>query len=43
MEMSADKKIIKSLSRIVHPDKGKDIVALGMVSKIEQGMEYLSP
>jgi len=40
--MSADKKILKSLSRIVHPDKGKDIVALGMVSKIEQGKDGIS-
>ncbi len=40
--MSSDKKILKVLSRIVHPDKGKDIVTLGMVSDIDQGKEGIS-
>jgi ATP-binding protein involved in chromosome partitioning len=40
--MSSEKKILKSLSRIVHPDKGKDIVALGMVSRVEQGKDGIT-
>lgn len=27
--------ILKALTKVIHPDKGKDIVALGMVSEIE--------
>jgi ATP-binding protein involved in chromosome partitioning len=33
--MSSKEKILEALSKIVHPDKGKDIVSLGMISDIE--------
>lgn len=32
--MSSKEIILKALSKIIHPDKGKDIVTLGMVSEI---------
>ncbi len=32
--MFSEEEILKALSKIVHPDKGKDIVTLGMVSEI---------
>jgi metal-sulfur cluster biosynthetic enzyme len=39
--MSSKEKILEALSKIKHPDKGKDIVSLGMVSEIQTGkMEY---
>jgi len=33
--MFSKEKILKALSGVVHPDKGKDIVSLGMVAEIE--------
>jgi ATP-binding protein involved in chromosome partitioning len=33
--MFTNKQILKALSKIIHPGKGKDIVSLGMISKIE--------
>lgn len=42
--MPSDEKILKALSGIVHPDKGKDIVSLGMISGIstnEKGISIL--
>lgn len=35
--MSPKEKLLEALSKIVHPDKGKDIVSLGMISDIEIG------
>ncbi len=40
--MISKEQISKTLTRIVHPDKGKDIVALGMVSRIEAGKKGIS-
>jgi len=34
--------ILEVLSKIIHPDKGKDIVTLGMVSEIESGENGIS-
>lgn len=33
--MFTKEQILKALSKIIHPDKGKDIVTMGMVSEIE--------
>ena len=33
--MFSKEQILKALSRIIHPEKGKDIVSLGMISDIE--------
>lgn len=35
--MFSKDQILKALSRIIHPDKKKDIVTLGMVSEVESG------
>ena len=35
-------KILEALSHIIHPDKGKDIVSLGMISEIESGDKGIS-
>ena len=35
--MFSKDQILKALSGIIHPDKKKDIVTLGMVSEIESG------
>ncbi len=40
--MSSKKQILEALSRIIHPDKGKDIVTLGMISEIETGEKGIS-
>jgi ATP-binding protein involved in chromosome partitioning len=40
--MISEKQILKSLSGIVHPDKGKDIVNIGMISAIETGKDGIS-
>lgn len=40
--MSSKDKILEALSRIIHPDKGKDIVSLGMISEIESGENGIS-
>jgi ATP-binding protein involved in chromosome partitioning len=34
--------ILKSLSKVTHPEKGKDIVTLGMISEIESGDQGIS-
>jgi ATP-binding protein involved in chromosome partitioning len=40
--MSSKEKILEALSKIIHPDKGKDIVTLGMISEIESGKTGIS-
>jgi ATP-binding protein involved in chromosome partitioning len=40
--MSSKEKLLEALSKIVHPDKGKDIVSLGMISDIEMGENGIS-
>ncbi|MCE5346824.1 MAG: Mrp/NBP35 family ATP-binding protein [Bacteroidales bacterium] len=40
--MSSKEQILKALSKIIHPEKGKDIVSLGMVSEIESGEKGIS-
>lgn len=40
--MSAKDKILEALSKIIHPDKGKDIVSLGMISDLESGENGIS-
>lgn len=40
-KLSKDK-IIKALQKVIHPEKGKDIVTLGMVGEIESGNEGIS-
>ena len=34
--------IVTALSKVIHPEKGKDIIALGMVSEIESGANGIS-
>ena len=40
--MFPEEKILKSLTKIIHPDKQKDIVSLGMISDIESGENGIS-
>ena len=40
--MPSKEKILEALSKIIHPDKGKDIVTLGMVTEIETGEKGIS-
>lgn len=40
--MFSEKQILNSLSKIIHPEKKKDIVALGMISEIESGENGIS-
>jgi ATP-binding protein involved in chromosome partitioning len=40
--MFSQEQILKSLTRIIHPEKKKDIVALGMISGIETGENGIS-
>ena len=40
--MFSKDQILKALSRVIHPDKKKDIVALGMVSEIESSEKGIS-
>jgi len=40
--MSSNEKILEALSKIIHPDKGKDIVTLGMISDLETGEKGIS-
>ena len=40
--MFSEEQILKSLSKIIHPEKRKDIVALGMISEIESGENGIS-
>ncbi|HEX2921153.1 MAG TPA: Mrp/NBP35 family ATP-binding protein [Bacteroidales bacterium] len=40
--MTQKEKILEALSKIKHPDKGKDIVSLGMVSEIKTGEKGIS-
>jgi ATP-binding protein involved in chromosome partitioning len=40
--MFSEEQILKSLSKIIHPDKKKDIITLGMVSDIHTGENGIS-
>jgi len=40
--MFSKDQILAVLSKVVHPDKGKDIVSLGMVSQVESGKEGIN-
>jgi len=40
--MFSEDQILTALSKIIHPEKGKDIVALGMISEIESGDNGIS-
>jgi ATP-binding protein involved in chromosome partitioning len=40
--MHSKDQILKVLSRVIHPEKGKDIVTLGMISDIESGENGIS-
>lgn len=40
--MPSKEKILEVLSKIMHPDKGKDIVTLGMISEIKTGRKGIS-
>jgi ATP-binding protein involved in chromosome partitioning len=40
--MFSEKQILDSLSKIIHPEKRKDIVSLGMISQIESGEKGIS-
>ena len=40
--MYSKEKILKALSKVVHPEKGKDIVALGYITDIETGDDGIS-
>jgi ATP-binding protein involved in chromosome partitioning len=42
IRMFSKDQILKALSRIIHPDKKKDIVSLGMISEIESGENGIS-
>ncbi|MCX6326119.1 MAG: Mrp/NBP35 family ATP-binding protein [Bacteroidia bacterium] len=40
--MFSKEQILKALSKIIHPEKGKDIVTLGMISEIESSENGIS-
>ena len=40
--MHSKEQILSALSKVIHPEKGKDIVSLGMVSEIESGEKGIS-
>jgi ATP-binding protein involved in chromosome partitioning len=40
--MFSKEQILESLSKVIHPEKGKDIVTLGMISEIESGENGIS-
>jgi ATP-binding protein involved in chromosome partitioning len=40
--MSSKEQILKALSKVIHPDKGIDIVSLGMISGLESGEKGIS-
>ena len=40
--MFSKEQILKTLSKVIHPEKGKDIVTLGMISEIESGDNGIS-
>jgi ATP-binding protein involved in chromosome partitioning len=40
--MLSNEKILEALSKVIHPEKGKDIVTLGLVSNIESGKNGIS-
>jgi ATP-binding protein involved in chromosome partitioning len=40
--MYSKEEILTALSKVIHPEKGKDVVTLGMISEIESGEEGIS-
>jgi ATP-binding protein involved in chromosome partitioning len=40
--MYSKEQILKALSKVIHPEKGKDIVTLGLISQIESGENGIS-
>lgn len=40
--MNSKEQILNALSKVIHPEKGKDIVSLGMISEIETGKNGIS-
>ncbi len=40
--MFQKEQILKALTKVIHPEKGKDIVSLGMISDIESGEDGIS-
>lgn len=40
--MHSKEQILKALSKVIHPEKGKDIVSIGMISEIESGENGIS-
>lgn len=40
--MFSKDQILKALSRVIHPEKKKDIVALGMITEVESGEDGIS-
>ena len=40
--MYSKEQILKALSKVIHPEKGKDLVTLGMISDIESGENGIS-
>ncbi len=40
--MFKKEQILKALTKVIHPEKGKDIVSLGMIAEIESGEEGIS-
>ena len=40
--MFTKEQILKALSKVIHPEKGMDLVALGMISEVESGEDGIS-
>jgi len=40
--MVSKEQILKALSEVIHPEKGKDLVTLGMISEVESGENGIS-
>jgi ATP-binding protein involved in chromosome partitioning len=41
-KMFSKEQILKALSKVIHPEKGKDIVTLGMISEVDSGDNGIS-
>jgi metal-sulfur cluster biosynthetic enzyme len=40
--MFSKDQVLKALSKVIHPDKKKDIVSLGMITEVESGENGIS-
>jgi ATP-binding protein involved in chromosome partitioning len=40
--MFSKDQILKALTKVIHPEKGKDIVTLGLISEVETGEEGIT-